>query len=623
MFRPGQVFLIYLRLILFSVAIMMLNRLVFLAFNYSHFSEIGISDFIYGMRFDLLAIGFGLLPVSILALDGQWLFGKFKVFIKYYFIFLLSLFSFLNYIDVIYFNFSLKRTTWDIFHYISTGDDTTSMLPRFLVDYWYMVVIWVITILLIRSGTGFIFRSHQFRKEKIFTRSLYGVFTAVMVLISLRGGFQLKPLNIMDASRYTSSQNIPLVLNTPFTLIKTMGKENLTVPAYFAAESEMLSYFDPLFTVQGDKTSKKNVVVIIMESLSKEYIGFYNQGQGYTPFLDSLMLFSTVFDNAWANGKRSIEALPAIFSAIPNLMNEAYNTSPYAGNKIESLASILKRQNYSGHFFHGGKNGTMGFDSYARLAGFDHYYGLDEYPEKNDFDGSWGVYDIPYFQYFASRQNELKQPFLSVVFSLSAHHPYKLPAGFEGQCPEGKLPIHKMIFYSDIALKKYFNRIKGEEWYRNSIFILTADHTAQSVSPEYGTSLGVYAIPLILFDPSESTGKIVGKTTQQADICPTLLETLDIPCEALFFGQSALDSASEGFAINYLQGIYQFTDDTYHISFDGEKVLSVFKYKEDKQLQNDLSSSSEAEINKSLLKLKAIIQNYNTRMIHNKLTVQN
>jgi phosphoglycerol transferase MdoB-like AlkP superfamily enzyme len=301
-------------------------------------------------------------------------------------------------------------------------------------------------------------------------------------------------------------------------------------------------------------------------------------------------------------------------------MNDAYSTSPYSGNRIESMASILGKLGYNTHFYHGGKNGTMGFDSYAKLAGFDSYYGLDEYPDKKDFDGSWGVYDIPYFQYLAAEQDKLKEPFLTAVFSLSAHHPYKLPADYKSVCPKGKLPIHPTICYSDDALRHYFGRIKNTAWYKNTVFIITADHTAQSTNKKYNTTKGIYAIPLVLFDPSKDTFILIKNTVQQADITPTALDYLGLPATMIAFGKSGIDKSQNGMAVNYLSGLYQLIQNDHTILFDGEELVAGYKNDSNSLDVKSISKPTKVII-ESEKKLKAIIQAYNNRMIDNKLTL--
>ena len=621
MFKITTALSLFIRKTLLFLSIMTICRVVFLLFNINYFTSTGFAEFFNGFRFDLVTAVYGLFPFYV-AITFLFKFLENKVFLKIlnvYVAIATIVLTAVNCIDVIYFKFTLKRTTWDIFNFVSTGDDVLSLIPQFIFDFWYIFLIFIVLSFLIIKLNQL--GNFSYKEQSVKLNLAYSVLMIVILVIGARGGIQLKPLNIIDASRYTEGQNAPLVLSTPFTLMKTISSEKLEKVHYFDNESEALKYFNPHVNIKSDsQTVRKNLVIIIMESFSREYIGFYNNGVGYTSFLDSLMNHSIVFNHAFANGKRSIEALPAIFSALPNLMNDAYSTSPYSGNRIESLASILGKHGYNTRFYHGGKNGTMGFDSYTKLAGFDSYYGLDEYPNKGDFDGSWGIYDVPYFQYLASEQDKLAEPFLTAVFSLSAHHPYKLPNDYKSVCPKGKLPIYPTICYSDDALRKYFRRIKNTDWYRNTVFVITADHTAQSNNKKYGTTQGIYAIPLIFFDPSDPTHKLIKNTVQQTDITPTALDYLGIPVNMIAFGQSAFNPKQDGMAVNYLSGLYQLIQNDHTILFDGEEMIAGYK--------NDSNSLDVKSINKptkailrSEKKLKAIIQAYNNRMIDNKLTL--
>jgi phosphoglycerol transferase MdoB-like AlkP superfamily enzyme len=143
-----------------------------------------------------------------------------------------------------------------------------------------------------------------------------------------------------------------------------------------------------------------------MESLSSEHIGAFNRQvegyQGYTPFLDSLIDHSIAF-NGFANAKQSIEGLPAIIASIPALMDRPFITSAFAGNSFDALAALLEKKGYETSFFHGGTNGTMDFDRFARASGFKRYYGRNEYDNDMDFDGRWGIFDEPFFQFFAKK----------------------------------------------------------------------------------------------------------------------------------------------------------------------------------------------------------------------------
>src|SRR5690606_3286191 len=123
-------------------------------------------------------------------------------------------------------------------------------------------------------------------------------------------------------------------------------------------------------------------------SFSKEFFGAFNKDKnngtytGYTPFLDSLTGHSLSFTYSFSNGRKSIDGLPSVVSSIPSL-GVPYFLSPYSGNRINSLASLLKEKGYHSSFFHGAPNGSMGFEAFMNIAGFEAYYGLSEYGDDD------------------------------------------------------------------------------------------------------------------------------------------------------------------------------------------------------------------------------------------------
>jgi phosphoglycerol transferase MdoB-like AlkP superfamily enzyme len=368
--------------------------------------------------------------------------------------------------------------------------------------------------------------------------------------------------------------------------------------------------------------------VIILESFSKEYIGGLNKTidngryKGYTPFLDSLIKESLVFTSAFANGKRSIEAIPAVLAGIPSLMNDAYITSMYAGNNINSIASVLKKRNYSSAFFHGGTNGTMGFDAFAKLASFDKYYGRTEYNNDKDYDGKWGIFDEPFLQYMAGVLDKSPKPFIAGVFTLSSHHPYKVPDKYASIFPKGKLPIHQSIYYSDYSLRKFFNKLSQMSWFDSTLFVITADHTSELSFPQYETRVGMYCVPIIFYQHNSGLKGNCETVIQQADITPTILDYLNCDVPFVAFGESALDSSENHFAISFVNETYQLIYKNYALVFDGTKGVSLYDRAKDTLMKNNLIESSPA-VKKELEKeVKAIIQSYNQRLMKNDMIVK-
>jgi len=440
--------------------------------------------------------------------------------------------------------------------------------------------------------------------------------------VGIRGGVQLIPLNIVDASLYAPAQLRPLVLNTPFTIIKSNGQRGLEMIEFYNKE-ELDELDDPVrsYSPIGDVPSTiNNVVILILESFSSEHIGYLSHQKTYTPFLDSLFEHSLVF-NALANGKRSIEGIPAILSSLPTLSNESFLNGPYAVNQIEGIASTLAKHDYETAFFHGGENGTMSFDAYTFASGFHSYYGLNEYPNKEDYDGHWGVWDEEYLAYFADITNEFTEPFMATLFTLSSHHPYSIPARYEGRLAKGPMEIQQSIAYTDLALRKYFDRVKQMDWYANTLFVIVADHTSEGGSAKYRNNLGQYKIPIAFFAPADTllASRSTKEPVQQTDIFPSILHYLGIGDSVLCFGSSVFENEENPFVINYANNRIQILDSNYLLQIEENQAKALYLYKEDSLLKNN--RVSEEDYSKLMMLQRAFEQQYNNRMIQNHLRV--
>jgi phosphoglycerol transferase MdoB-like AlkP superfamily enzyme len=393
---------------------------------------------------------------------------------------------------------------------------------------------------------------------------------------------------------------------------------------HYYSRQEVEKIFTPVKPFKTDSAMlKKNVMIIIIESMAKEYSGLLNKDitgyQGFTPFLDSLMLHSHTFTNAYANGRKSIDAMPSILTSVPSLV-QPYVLSPYGTNKLYGLGEVLKKQGYKTAFFHGAPNGSMGFDAFVNLAGFDEYYGMTEYGNDADFDGHWGIPDDKFLQFTAKTLDTFRQPFVTTLFTLSSHHPFKLPKGFEGKFKGGKLPIHKVIQYTDYALQHFFNTAKKMPWYQNTLFVITADHCNQSYLPEYNSSVGNHAIPIIFFEPGDKNKiKLDSILTQQIDIMPRILRKLRYSGKILSFGNDPVTDKNP-FVVNYSGNTWEFMQGNYLLRFRNEKPTGLFNYKKDRLLKNNLITNPPVNIQPMLQKLKAFIQQYKNRLIENRLT---
>lgn len=582
--------------------------------------------FIAGMRFDLVAITIlNILFIALHALPLKMFFSKAYQFALASMFYTFNAIAIIfNCVDFAFYKFILKRSGADLIDVILLGEDTGNNMAAMARDFWHVPVLAFLII-------GFLV--YGYRKIKVpafasFTDSgskpdsklipwLLMIPFSGLVVIAFRGGVQYKPLRIISAAEYSSPQNATLILNTTFTIIKTFNRKGVE-PVNYYSDEDADKIFNPVMQFQKDKPFRNlNVVVIILESIGKEYIGVFNNGKGYTPFLDSLIGQSLTFQYSYANSKKSIEGIPAVLASIPALMNEPYITSIYGGNKINSIASLLKTKGYQTAFFHGGNNGTMGFDNFTAAAGYDTYYGRNEYGSK-DYDGNWGIFDEPFYKFYIEKMNEMKQPFHTALFTISSHHPYTIPDHLKNKFPKGTLPGHESVGYADYALQSFFDLASKQAWYDSTLFVITADHTSMSEGEYYKNKLGIYAVPIIYYMPHDGLKQWSMQVTQQAAILPSVLDYLNFDSQFVAFGKSVFDTIGHPFAANFMDDGYQLIDD-YLIQFDGEKTTSVFEYTSDSLLTNNVLSSAKNLKPKEDF-LKAFIQQYNNRLINNKLS---
>ncbi len=631
---------LFAKRILLIFVFMTATRLLFYAMNSSHFclsfSEL-VLHLLYGLHFDMVSIALAnmlfvlmsIVPVSRI-LDNRIYQKILKI------IFLITNIAILacNFVDCKFYEWEEKRLTADIFTPEWMGDDFLTLLPRFFTDYWPLFLLFAATVALF----VWLYPNNKPVERQRCTPLEYAMQSVVALLImaitalASRGSFGEKPLRIMAAAKYTTPERMPLVLNSSFTIFKTLGNSTLSQYNYFT-EDELEQIYTPLHAPDSTAVGKgKNVVIIILESFGREYSALLNNSKtGYTPCLDSLMRQGLYCTNAYANGKRSIEAMPSVMASLPALLDKAFITSTYASNQIDGIATLLGRQGYTSAFFHGGANGTMSFDSFTSLAGFERYYGFNEYPDKGDSDNYWGIFDEPFEQFMVSELSTFKQPFVAGLFTLSSHHPYTIPEQHKGRFPKGHLINLESIGYADYALGRFFESAAKTDWYNNTLFVLTADHTAQSESEFYQSTVGHYAVPLIFICPSDSAMHgIYPRTAQQIDIMPTILDYVGCDEPFVAFGNSLFDTAAPRVSVSYLNGLYQIIDDERCVIFDGDEFTTSMEIK--KLHQNDgldryANGYQFVSIGESLKRYKAeaeeLLRNRNTYLSKNKTDEQN
>lgn len=550
----------------------------------------------------------------------------------------------INLMDSAYFSFTQKRVTANVFAEFENEGNLGSIIGIEFIHHWYFVILAVVLIALLcwgyresklKAGQG----QPVFKLSSFITNLFFFLLAIVLCIGGMRGALfrtATRPITPNDAFRYVSQPiETNIVLNTPFNIIKTLKHKGIKTPTYFDSQAEIDSLYMPVHMPRPDRIERrKNVVVLIVESFAEEFIGSRNRHldggnyRGYTPFADSLLSVSLTWRSTFCNGWTSIDAMPAVLASIPR-MHDAFVLSTYSLNKINSLATELGHWGYHSAFFHGAENNSMGFRSFARSAGFDEYFGRDEYYAddrfggKADFDGTWGIWDEPFLQFFCTKMTEMTEPFVTAVFTLSSHHPFAVPDEYKDVFKdEGIHALHKCIRYTDHALRRFFASASRQPWYNNTIFVLCADHaSSKTTHDEYKTELGHFRIPILFFDPTgELPRGCIDGIAQQLDIMPTLLGYMGYDRPFVAFGKDLLSTPSDStWAFNNFS-IPQLIKGDYLLQFDGQQPTGFFKFRSDSLLQHNLVGTLPEE-KVMTRQLKAILQATAERLKNNEMTI--
>lgn len=638
MLKNKEVILWKMILIRLCIILLLLSfsRWFIYLFNTNSFDDLSVKEliklYVCGFRFDIhtliifnipLIVGYGI-PLKIKYKNN------YKKVIDCIFIISNSIAIALNLIDVIYYRYLDKRMTSELFTFIKGSDENqASLIMSFISDFWYMFLIFFIflfIIIFITKKTK-LKETYSYKKKSWYiNQSVSLALLIIMSIIGIRGGFQLKPINLLTATEYTTAKNTPMVINTPFSILMSASSAELKKIDFYDD-----AIIDSLYSPTHNKltanrfikneTKDCNLVLIILESFGQEMIGYYNDNyeKSLTPFLDSLLNESLTF-NGLANGRRSIEALPSILCGLPSLMSTDYPSSRYAINRLDGFGKTLKDKGYTTAFFHGGNNGTMSFDITSKSSGFDNYYGRNEYNNDKDFDGTWGIYDNEFLQFAAKELDKFEGPFAATIFTLSSHHPYSLPDYYIIKDTTDTTPFEKTVSYVDYSLKNFFATVAGYEWFENTIFVITADHVnPEHKHEEYKNIYGTYRVPIAFFAPQIIEIKEVDEIAQHTDIGISILSALNIDDKVFSFGRNLFDSIQEQTYINYINNVYSFSDGRYLLQSDGNNIQRIYDIKNDKLLRNNIYNNNSAEWNELNEQFKLRLQQYNNRMINNKL----
>ena len=316
------------------------------------------------------------------------------------------------------------------------------------------------------------------------------------------------------------------------------------------------------FAGRPDGLGKLNVVVISEESFGAQYVGTYGDTRGLTPVFDALATQGIVLSNAYATGTRTVRGLEAMSASFPPIPSEAIVKRP-GSEDISTWGRVMRGHGYRTSFLYGGFGAFDDMNHYFGSNGFALSDRLDIANPK--FTNIWGVSDedlmhhaVAYFD-AAAEQNA---PFFSIVMTTSNHKPFTFPPGVPG-VPESGGGREAGVRYADHAIGKFFAEAHTRPWFRNTLFVVIADHDSRV----YGRAeipVEHYRIPALIYAPGRLPASVVDKTFSNMDLAPTVLGLLGLPYSAPFYGVDVLDPkvpASRGVLFSHNHDVAIFEGD--------------------------------------------------------------
>ena len=620
-----------LRLALLYVTLF-LTQVVFYIYNKDVIGNITFGEFFVLLRGSFIFDNIGILYLNVVFIVMSLLPFRFRERKGYqhalfwvYFIPNLLCIIILNLSDAVYFHYAGKRFTMDELHFLNNSNNAVIIWEAVVANWWLLMVGILLSICL-----WFCYKKIKYHSTKIKSHWVYYPVNLLILMATIgiwvggvRGGFSfgLRPFTLSNAAYYAKTPaKAYLILNNPMCMFKTLGVKPVEKFTFFSNEELQAIYSPTHCTSDTLPFQNKNVLLFILESFSKEHSAhycphIYANEKGFTPFLDSLMHEGLCFFNAFANGKKSIDALPAILASIPSY-KKPFVLMPMSLGKMEALPTILSQQGYETYFFCGAEKNSMGFEAFAKLSGINHMISKEDYEQKCEVskrtvESFWGVYDMPFLQFMANEMKQFKTPFFTTVFNLTSHHPFKVPENYEDKLPKGNTKIHQCVAYTDLSIRYFFDAIKNEPWFNETVFVFVADHVSSEIyADETRTAKGNSAIFYFIYTPDNSAKGQYNEVTQQIDIMPTLLGLLHYNKPYFAFGRDFFNEPQTlPFATNFVGQTFQGISDSLLLYFNGFDTPAIYCFEDSKQ-KNNITNLNDSLQQKNFDYLRAMLQSY-------------
>ncbi len=399
--------------------------------------------------------------------------------------------------------------------------------------------------------------------EKINGTTKHRLFASLILLpllvIGLRGGIQLIPVNESAATFSTNRTLNQVAVNNIWYLGHNLSQSGISQknPYQWMAENKASGIVHDLINKKEKKPfpvfnlkEKPNVVVILLESWTADVIEPLGGLPGVTPVFNQLCKNGLLFSSVYSSGFRTDQALVSVLSGFPSQPNNSIIRFPDKTSALPSITREFKNAGYTTSFYYGGETGFANMNTYLVSSGFDNITSIRAF-ESNKLNSKWGAHDEFVLQKQAADLSNAANPFFSVLLTLSTHEPFEVPVltPFNGDTESER--FKKAAWYCDYSLGKFFDKVKTEPWFSNTLFLLVADHGHKLPLNRDFIDPKIRKIPVLIYSPllkPEFRGTQNNFLSAQHDIASTLLTALNMPCDNFKWSNNMLDSARTNFA---------------------------------------------------------------------------
>lgn len=494
-------------------------------------------SFVHGMRFDLSAILYVNALFFLFICVERIRISRITAVI---FAFLNSFYVALNLSDVDFYLAYGKKL--DISFFTAVQGTKSGVFLSMLQVYGDVIIALCFSFILFYLFQRLIFSKHKAE----FSIKKYGVYLLVVLVLSflgIRGGLQKRVLGKQHAMLYAGGNTAVahMTSNTVHNLIR--GKKSHAFPKRFKTDTLIKGDFNNIaFQDLSLRKKPKNVLFIFVESLSSYSV----EEKDFLSYRKALNKNEYIFtESIYANGKLSLDAITAAFFGAPSYFDLHLFNSKYVQNRWVGLSTILKEEGFSSFFIHGATRGTQFFDVITKASGIEDFYSVkDDYSIPEDMLATWGVHDE--FLYEKSREiiSKYKGPFIGSLFTTSSHTPFKGTPNNQEGLGDIEKDYFSSISYADGALERFFKSIEGEEWFKDTLFIVTGDHSPPILTKWNMGLKHASRLPLLLYFPESDIGKQAYRSqTQHIDLPLTVFQLLGVkPSKWSSFGKSIFDT---------------------------------------------------------------------------------